>query len=52
VLSFAGVRTAPDGVHADNPAFDITPARLVRALFTERGQVCPPYEGAFLALAC
>jgi methylthioribose-1-phosphate isomerase len=52
VLSFAGVRTAPDGVHADNPAFDITPARLVRALFTERGQVCSPYEGAFLALAC
>jgi methylthioribose-1-phosphate isomerase len=52
VLCFAGVRTAPEGVRADNPAFDVTPARLVRAVFTERGLVCPPSEGAFLALAC
>jgi methylthioribose-1-phosphate isomerase len=54
VLSFGGVRVAPRlaGVHADNPAFDVTPARLVRALFTERGEAAPPSERALLALAC
>ncbi|HEY4015938.1 MAG TPA: S-methyl-5-thioribose-1-phosphate isomerase [Polyangiaceae bacterium] len=41
VLSLAGRRTAPAGVRADNPAFDVTPARLVRAIFTERGEVLP-----------
>jgi len=39
-----------DNVHADNPAFDVTPARLVRALFTERGEVSPPSERALRAL--
>jgi len=52
VLSFAGVRTTPEGVRADNPAFDVTPARLVRALFTERGEICAPCESALVALAC
>jgi methylthioribose-1-phosphate isomerase len=53
VLSFGGVRVAPRlGVHADNPAFDVTPARLVRALFTERGEAAPPSERALLAMAC
>ncbi|MEK9776525.1 MAG: hypothetical protein VW339_10370 [Quisquiliibacterium sp.] len=27
----------PDGSAAANPAFDVTPARLVTALITERG---------------
>ncbi len=31
------VQLAPDGSPAHNPAFDITPARLVSALITERG---------------
>jgi len=31
------VRWAPDGVAVANPAFDITPSKLVGALFTERG---------------
>jgi methylthioribose-1-phosphate isomerase len=46
VLCFADVAVAPvlDNVHADNPAFDVTPACLVRAIFTERGEVCPPSE--------
>jgi methylthioribose-1-phosphate isomerase len=35
------VAVAPDGVPAENPAFDVTPARLVRALYTERGAVTP-----------
>jgi methylthioribose-1-phosphate isomerase len=37
VLSFGGVRTSPDDTEAFNPAFDITPARLITALATETG---------------
>ena len=50
VLSLGGVRVAPAGVTAYNPAFDVTPARLIRAIFTERGEVCPPSERALAAL--
>lgn len=31
----------PDGVPCRHPAFDVTPARLVRAIYTERGVVRP-----------
>jgi methylthioribose-1-phosphate isomerase len=31
------VRIAPEGGRAANPAFDVTPARLVTGLITERG---------------
>ena len=41
VLSFAGSAVAPAGVRADNPSFDVTPARLVTAIFTERGEASP-----------
>jgi methylthioribose-1-phosphate isomerase len=44
VLEVAGVATAPDGVPAAHPAFDVTPARLVTAMVTERGVLRPPYE--------
>ena len=33
------VQLVPDGTRAANPAFDVTPARLVSALITERGVV-------------
>jgi S-methyl-5-thioribose-1-phosphate isomerase len=36
VLTFRGVRTAPAGVDAVNPAFDVTPADLVTAIVTDR----------------
>ena len=36
VLSFGGIRVAAEGVHARNPAFDVTPASLVTAIVTER----------------
>lgn len=35
------VQVTPDGSAAANPAFDVTPARLVTALVTERGVVAP-----------
>jgi methylthioribose-1-phosphate isomerase len=44
VLQVAGVPTAPEGVQAAHPAFDVTPARLVTAIVTERGILRPPYE--------
>jgi methylthioribose-1-phosphate isomerase len=37
----AGVRTAPDGVRAANPAFDVTPASLVTRIVTEKGIYLP-----------
>jgi methylthioribose-1-phosphate isomerase len=39
----------PEGSPAANPAFDVTPARLVTALITERG-VCPASEAGLLSL--
>jgi methylthioribose-1-phosphate isomerase len=44
VLHVAGVPTAPEGVQAAHPAFDVTPARLVTAIVTERGVLRPPYQ--------
>ena len=37
----AEVPIGPDGVDAQNPSFDVTPARLIRAIYTERGAVTP-----------
>ncbi len=44
VLSFAGVRVAPQGASARHPAFDVTPATYVTAIITEVGVLRPPYE--------
>ncbi len=33
--------TAPSGIGVYNPAFDVTPARLIRAIITERGVISP-----------
>jgi methylthioribose-1-phosphate isomerase len=43
VTELAGTAIAPEGVRAANPAFDVTPARLVTAIITERGVLRPPY---------
>jgi methylthioribose-1-phosphate isomerase len=36
-----GRQTAPDGIDVYNPAFDVTPARYIRALVTELGLISP-----------
>jgi methylthioribose-1-phosphate isomerase len=36
-----GRQTAPEGVKVYNPAFDVTPARLIAALICERGVIRP-----------
>ncbi|HLD56946.1 MAG TPA: S-methyl-5-thioribose-1-phosphate isomerase [archaeon] len=38
------VRIAPEGVHARNPAFDVTPAKYVTGIITEKGIVKPNKE--------
>ena len=43
------VRLTPEGSPAANPAFDVTPARLVTGLITERG-VCPASREGLLSL--
>ena len=42
---------APEGVKARYPGFDVTPARLVTAIFTERGSVKPVDAKTLAALA-
>ncbi|MEW6047420.1 MAG: S-methyl-5-thioribose-1-phosphate isomerase [Bacillota bacterium] len=44
VTHVAGVPVAPAGVAVLHPAFDVTPARLVRAIITDRAILYPPYE--------
>ncbi len=36
-------QVVPDGATAHNPAFDVTPNRLISACITEKGVVYPPY---------
>lgn len=43
VAYFQGVCTTPDGCEVANPAFDITPAKYIAAIITERGLIRPPY---------
>jgi methylthioribose-1-phosphate isomerase len=50
VTEFAGRRVAPTGVDVRNPAFDVTPARLVDAIITEAGVARPPLGPALAAL--
>jgi methylthioribose-1-phosphate isomerase len=40
------LRVVASSVSVWNPAFDITPAELVRAIVTERGVLRPPYNKA------
>jgi methylthioribose-1-phosphate isomerase len=41
----------PSGVGARHPAFDVTPAKYVTAIVTERGLASPPGEGTLAAIA-
>jgi methylthioribose-1-phosphate isomerase len=50
VTHLQGVRIAPD-VPAAHPAFDVTPARYIAAIFTERGVARAPYTESLRALA-
>ena len=51
VTHIAGRQMVPDGVEVENPAFDVTPARFVTAIITERGVAKAPYEESLKRLA-
>ena len=45
-----GTQIAPNGTAVQNPAFDVTPARYVSAIITERGVARAPYEASLREL--
>lgn len=51
VTHIAGKQMAPDGVGVENPAFDVTPAKYVAAIITERGVARAPYSESLKQLA-
>src|ERR1700686_754621 len=51
VTHIAGKAIAPEGVGVENPAFDVTPAKYVTAIVTERGIARPPYDESLAKLA-
>ncbi len=50
ITHMAGVRISPE-VRAAHPAFDVTPARYITAIITERGVARPPFEESLNKLA-
>jgi methylthioribose-1-phosphate isomerase len=50
VVAGFGIRTVPRGVNVFNPAFDVTPAKLVHAIITEKGVIKAPYRRHLAAL--
>jgi len=50
VTHLAGMRISPE-VRAAHPAFDVTPARFISAIITERGVARAPYADSLAALA-
>ncbi|HJT70242.1 MAG TPA: S-methyl-5-thioribose-1-phosphate isomerase, partial [Terriglobales bacterium] len=51
VTQIAGKTITPEGVAVENPAFDVTPAKYVTAIVTERGIARAPYEQSLAKLA-
>jgi methylthioribose-1-phosphate isomerase len=51
VTHIAGRQMVPDGVAVENPAFDVTPAKYVAAIITERGIAKAPYQDSLRQLA-
>jgi methylthioribose-1-phosphate isomerase len=44
VTSIGNTQIAPEGIHVRHPAFDVTPARLITAIITDRGVLRPPFQ--------
>ena len=45
-----GKQTAPEGVEVYNPAFDVTPAKYIKGIITERGVIAPVTRENVLAM--
>ena len=46
-----GRQVTPEGVGIENPAFDVTPAKYISAIITERGVLRAPFTEAIAAMA-
>jgi methylthioribose-1-phosphate isomerase len=46
-----GKQMTPNGVAIENPAFDVTPAKYITAIITERGVLRAPFEESIRAMA-
>ncbi len=46
-----GRRVTPEGVAIENPAFDVTPAKYIAAIITERGVLRAPFTESIAAAA-
>src|SRR6202789_3954403 len=46
-----GKQMTPNGVAIENPAFDVTPAKYITAIITERGVLRAPYEQSIQQMA-
>jgi len=44
ITSWFGKKVAPEGIKVYNPAFDVTPAKLITGIITEKGIARPPYK--------
>lgn len=44
ITHIKGIQIAPEGIDVMNPAFDVTPARYITAIITEKGVVYPPFK--------
>lgn len=44
VRMFMGVRLVPEEIPVYNPSFDITPAKYISGIITEKGIIAPPYS--------
>ena len=44
VTEIGGMRIAPEGARAANPAFDVTPHRYITGIVTENGIAYPPFD--------
>ncbi|MGE5325201.1 MAG: S-methyl-5-thioribose-1-phosphate isomerase [Actinomycetota bacterium] len=51
VTHHGGRQMTPDGVKVENPAFDVTPAKYVTAIVTERGIAKAPYDQSLKELS-
>ncbi len=50
ITHIGGKRLAPRGINIRNPVFDVTPARLITAIITEKGVVTKPFKKNIKAL--
>ncbi len=49
VTEIFGTRVAPDGIKVRHPAFDVTPAKLITAIITDRGVLRAPFDESIRA---